>query len=73
LSQNADKVVYKAAMQARNLWKYPRSPFALAALLDRGYGRGMVDELSHLIPEILTGLSTEDSVCISLLLKLYNF
>lgn len=49
-------------MQAKNLRKYPRSPFALAALLDRGYGRGMIDQLSNLIPEILVGISTEDSV-----------
>jgi hypothetical protein len=62
LGENADRVVYKAAMQAGNLKKYPRSPFALSALLDRGYGRGMVDQLTNLIPELLCGISTEDSV-----------
>lgn len=70
MNDNADKVVFKAAMQAQELKKYPRSPFALSALLDRGYGQGMVDQLANLVPELLCGISTEDSVSLQINIQL---
>ncbi|KAI6226697.1 hypothetical protein M3Y95_00648000 [Aphelenchoides besseyi] len=69
MANNADKVVFKLALMTRNLDKNPRSPFALAALLDRGYGQKMTDELVNLIPELLSGINTEDNMRIVPCLK----
>ncbi|KAI6222401.1 hypothetical protein M3Y99_01504500 [Aphelenchoides fujianensis] len=60
LGENADRVVFKLAAMSRKLDEHPRAPFALAALLDRGFGRKMVDDLVNLIPELLNGINTED-------------
>ncbi|KAI6174224.1 Cysteine protease [Aphelenchoides besseyi] len=69
MANNADKVVFKLALMTRNLHKNPRSPFALAALLDRGYGQKMTNDLVNLIPELLSGINTEDNMRIVPCLK----
>ncbi|CAD5228166.1 unnamed protein product [Bursaphelenchus okinawaensis] len=62
ISENVDKVVFKVAQQCENLKKYPNSPFVLAELLDRGYGKDKFEQLRLIMPSLLQGIDQNDNL-----------